>query len=304
MANFQLGDRRVFLVDGQQTQTINVCDAGNRQGNYEVVYRIFRPNSFVTCEEVLANCRNLDELRDWLVSRRAVPEGGRVNRSQALGMPPVGAGDLVSSPPTRPAGTVEPPDDVWLSRARLVVELAIDQLVLEFLERPYLHRVEHSLHTRLATVLTAQPLLGHLVPIGDRLGITQLIHKEWPETLPREEKGNRRGNFDLAVLSPGILRQCPSLLHFRQGRLAAPLVIEMGLDYDYAHLNGDHAKLLNSCVPHGYLVHLAREAPRDSRAEQLILEPQGNIRTAYALVVGRQCFVKLLNDTQISERNF
>jgi hypothetical protein len=310
MPNFMLGNRSVFLVNGEQTQTVNVCDADNRQGNYEVVYRIYRPAPFVTCEEVQANCRNLDELRDWLVHRDAVVEGGRITHPPAPAITPVGVAGpplpattvTIVPPVSRPLGTVEPPDDDWIRRARPVVEMAIDQLVLEFLEFPYLHRVEHSLHTRLATVLAAQPLLGRLVPLGDRIDVTQLIHKEWPETLPREEKGNRRGNFDLAVLSPGVLRHCPSLLHFRQGRLAAPFVIEMGLDYDYEHLAGDHAKLLNSAVSHGYLVHLARETPRDLRVEQLVLERQGNIRAAYALVVGRQRYVKLLDDTQIGER--
>jgi hypothetical protein len=181
------------------------------------------------------------------------------------------------------------------------VETAIDQMVREFLEFPYLHRVEHSLHTRLAAFLSARSLLSSFVPVGDGLTVTQLVHKEWPETRPRMDRGNRRGNFDLAVLSPVQLRRCPNLLHFRQGRVAAPIVIEIGLDYDYQHLAGDHAKLLNSDVPHGYLIHLVREAPRDPRAEQLILGLQGKIRAAYAVVAGRQRFVKFLNDTQITE---
>jgi len=42
-----------------------------------------------------------------------------------------------------------------LKQVVVLVEHAIDQLVLEFVALPYLHRVEHSLHCELYALLTA-----------------------------------------------------------------------------------------------------------------------------------------------------
>ena len=47
------------------------------------------------------------------------------------------------------AGKYCPDDDPWLPEARVLVEQAIDRLIQEFVETPYLHRVEHALHARL-----------------------------------------------------------------------------------------------------------------------------------------------------------
>ena len=196
-----------------------------------------------------------------------------------------------------------PEADPWVSRAKEIVENAIDRLVREFLECPYLHRVEHSIHAQLFALLTAEPGtdFAQRHPIGSTGAVTQLVHKEWPETIARP--GARRGNFDLAVLSPELLRGCPSLEWFRQGRLAAPLVIEMGLDYDAAHLAGDAAKLMNSRPTHGYLIHLVREVAKDPSTEQILLhlEEKTGIRTAYGRVAGEQKAYKLVSDKGITE---
>lgn len=34
---------------------------------------------------------------------------------------------------------------------------------------------------------------------------SQLVHKEWPETIARPDKAGRRGNFDMVVLDPVAL---------------------------------------------------------------------------------------------------
>jgi len=107
------------------------------------------------------------------------------------------------------AGKYSPDDDPWLPEARGLVKQAIDRLIQEYVEFPYLHRVEHSLHARLFQVMTSFEMLAQRVLIGADLGLTQLVHKEWPETVKRE--GNRRGNFDLTVLSPRLLHGCPSV---------------------------------------------------------------------------------------------
>jgi hypothetical protein len=106
-------------------------------------------------------------------------------------------------------------DDPWLDQARERVEQALDRLLREFLELPYLHRVEHSLHARLFSILTAEPEFAKHLPLGRNLGVTQLVHKEWPGKAHRA--GRRRGNVDLAVLSPRLLESCPSLQAFREG---------------------------------------------------------------------------------------
>ena len=155
-----------------------------------------------------------------------------------------------------------PEEDSWLPQAKLLVEQSIDQLIQEFIEFPYLHRVEHSIHFQLFHILLTHEELAQRVPFGAELGVTQLIHKEWPESIAR--KGNRRGNFDLAVLSPQQLKGCTTTDAFRDGLLHVPIVIEMGLDYDAEHLAGDVIKLVNSKPKHGYLVHLVRERAKGS----------------------------------------
>ena len=144
-------------------------------------------------------------------------------------------------------------------------------------------------------------MLSHLHPLGDNLCVTQLVHKEWPETTARE--GKRRGNFDLAVLPPHLLRTCQGIDIFLEGRLPAPIVIEIGLDYDVEHLANDAKKLINSKPKFGYLVHLVRNAPRDAMTEQIILglEAKTGIRTAYARVSGSQKEYKLISEKKITE---
>jgi hypothetical protein len=116
---------------------------------------------------------------------------------------------------------------------------------------------------------------------------TQLVHKEWPETLPRPARDGSsapRGLFDLAVLAPQQVAAA-DLDQFTDGRIEAPLVIEVGLDYGLRHLEGDIGKLTNSQVPLPYLLHLSRvslrEAARDE-IEHVVLDPGERLRCAYA----------------------
>ena len=202
-------------------------------------------------------------------------------------------------------GAYAPEEDQWTRQATAEIDEAINVLIKEFAEFPYLHRVEHSLHLRLCTLLCGRSngLLGGHFPIGDNLAVTQLVHKEWPETFARPEKGNRRGNFDVVVLSPNLLATCPTIEDFRHGRLAAPFVIEMGLDYDVHHLAKDARKLINSRPHRGYLVHLVRGVPRDPDVEQIILnlEQKTGIRTAYVCIYGDSVAHKLVTDAEIME---
>jgi len=143
----------------------------------------------------------------------------------------------------------------WLNRVTVLVEQAIDQMVLEFVDLPYLHRVEHSLHCELYALLTANRTLGRPYPLADGT-LVQLVHKEWPETTVRPGKTGR-GNFDMVVLHPASVSKA-TITEFEEGRVAPAVVIEVALNYGEVHLRGDMAKLENSRPPGAYLVHLAR----------------------------------------------
>jgi hypothetical protein len=316
--------RRIF-VHTKGTQTVKICTPRNLQKEYEKYYRIVSQYALpqAQMEATVARFASIAELERWLLTDRkasrepqnevgakvgsplALPPGPELDEDsntdieqpepEAMSSAVAEVLDLLSS------GRYSPDDDPWLPEARVLVEQAIDRLIEEFIAFPYLHRVEHSLHARLFQLMTSFQLLAQHVPIGADLGLTQLVHKEWPETVGRD--GNRRGNFDLAVLSPRLINGCPSVKVFREGHLQAPIVIELGLDYNAEHLARDAKKLINSKPKHGYLVHLVREAPREAPAEQIILgiESKFGIKTAYAWTAGRQTVVKRVNDNSISE---
>jgi len=201
--------------------------------------------------------------------------------------------------------------DGWVAEAVEAVEASITRLLNEFVTDPFIHRVEHSLHVRLVQLFGEWEHLRGLYPIGASGFRTQLIHKEWPEARPRRRKGTedtrRRGNIDLAVLAPAQLAQA-SLDQFIDGRISAPIVIELGLNYTDKHLNQDLDKLENSQVSHAYLVHLSRvQSAHHGAAETAIghattRTQHTGIKLAYArrdLVRGR-VFVKHLNDMAIT----
>jgi hypothetical protein len=84
----------------------------------------------------------------------------------------------------------------------------------------------------------------------------------------------------------------------------APIVIEIGLDYDAKHLKGDAEKLKNSKPKFGYLIHLVRNSRRNRDAERYFLEieAKSGIKTAYGLKTGSQTIFKRVNDKSISEQ--
>jgi hypothetical protein len=325
-----LGDRRgKVYVDTQKTQTVKICTDSNMQGTYEKYYRI-RPPYVLNRREIerrISEFASLPELEGWLIDdRKATRE--RENEARPPGRvgltpePPLRAEDSPEVPPEEDevSGSVEvvntvaeildllstekysPDDDPWLPNAKDLVEQSIDRLLQEFLEYPYLHRKEHSIHAQLFWTMMTHPELAARVPIGNDLALTQLVHKEWPESVGRG--GNRRGSFDLVVVSPKLLRGCPSIDAFIHGHLLAPIVIEIGLDYDVQHLAGDAKKLINSKPKFGYLIHLVREFARDPVAEKILLdiEAKFGIKTAYGLRTGRQTIFKRVNDRSISEQ--
>lgn len=195
---------------------------------------------------------------------------------------------------------VDLPADAWLAEATPIVEDSLNRLIREFATHPYLHRVEHSLHARLLGLLTDNPLFAGLAPIGDGARYTQPVHKEWPETIPRPNKRGR-GNFDIAILSRDQLRAA-TLDEFRDGRIAAGIVIELGLDYDLKHLSDDAAKLENSRVSRAYLVNLVRATGPDTSVRSWIQGYAGPARVGYVHHDGRagSCETKTVDRSEFT----
>ncbi|GMT50264.1 MAG: hypothetical protein IEMM0008_1803 [bacterium] len=189
----------------------------------------------------------------------------------------------------------------WKEKVKEIVERSIDQFILDFIDFPYLHRVEHSIHCELYRILSNGRLLGNQYPLGDD-SISQAVHKEWPEYKPRPEKGNRRGNFDLGILSPEQLKQS-TIKDFRYGRIKPFIAIELGLDYKLDHLDQDLYKLKNSEIKHGYLIHLVREqyvSDHFNEMEGFILEDINDpVKVAYARISDSMIYYKLVQDKDI-----
>lgn len=259
----QLRDgRTVVHMRGTRTQTVNVCTADNRPGEYERVYRL--PIGEVITLAELAEQASPATLHEAMASRNGVQVDADGRARAVLSLVEV------------------EPDPAWLATATAAVDAVLDEAVTAFLHGPYLHRVEHSLHAELYRQFKAQPALQGEHPL--RTGeLTQLVHKEWPETRPDLTPGGsgRRGAFDLAVLAPQQLAAA-DLEHFRHGRIAASLAIEVGLDYGWDHLDQDGDKLRASRVAVPYLLHLSRTHAAEKPTIEAYVEaaPQP-LRVAY-----------------------
>jgi hypothetical protein len=158
--------------------------------------------------------------------------------------------------------------DVWLDTARAAVERSIRQLATEFLDHPFTHRREHSLHVDLYQSLINQPELRGFYPIGSTREQTRLVHKEWPTTVPASLRNStkRLQSYDLAVLSPVDLAALPSVSAFLSGKPPARIAIELSLDYNLMHMELDTMKFRRNIeevmapnwAPVAYLIHFTR----------------------------------------------
>jgi hypothetical protein len=214
-------------------------------------------------------------------------------------LPPEEASALAAQP--LPARIDAPePGDPWVAEAVKAVEASITKLMDEFRFYPFAHRVEHSLHARFFELLREWDLLRGWHPLNDGVFKGQVIHKEWPETIP--EPGKRRGSFDLVVLAPSQLAQA-SVAQFQLGQIAAPIVIELGLGYWLQHLTADIDKLTHSKVEHPYIVHLSRMPSGRRRAtEEHINDKMNNeAKVVYVHhdVPGKTVSYKGLDDNRI-----
>lgn len=256
---FDINGRHVYHTRGQSLQTISVCTPRNIRGEYEDRFWL-EPSVQVSMSE-LQVLPDLVALRDWLAKH-----GARRERMPEL----------------LPASEA---DADWVVEAVTAVEHVLTRLVNGFLEQPFRHRVEHSFHAEIWSELKRQPVLGGEVPIADGRTLTHLVHKEWPETWPRKGRGGKtrpRGLFDIALLSPQQVRKA-KLAQLVYGRIEAPVVIEVGLDYGCQHLSDDLDKLANSRVKAPYALHLSRVTdPILDRTESVLTA--SDVRCAYARI--------------------
>jgi hypothetical protein len=188
------------------------------------------------------------------------------------------------------------------------VEASIRKLVAEFQVHPFAHRVEHSWHVRLVQLLSEWEELRGWYPLKEGGFKSQLIHKEWPETYGEKLKdgtSKRRGSFDIAIVTPAQLRRA-SIDQFRLGRIAAPIVIVLGLGYWDRHLLADYKKLKDSKIQHGYLVHLSRmPSARQMCTEKLIsgMQGVGVVYVHHDIDNGRVSY-KALDGKRITEEDY
>ncbi len=187
--------------------------------------------------------------------------------------------------------------------ARDILETAIDSLVDNFVREPYIHRCEHSIHCELYSMLAVHRALQGLHRLGDDVRYsTTLVHKEWPEFKARPGKGDRRGNFDLAILDPESIRTC-TLNKFATGRIRPAFVVEMGLNYGLDHLKNDDSKLENSGCSNGYLVHLWQPHKGISEHNIQVLQqwiPKAKASVAAVVFTRSGPMVKRLSDPSLS----
>jgi hypothetical protein len=260
---------------------VNIAADSTGTEKYEATFELPLRIALESPEDLPAVSK-LTDLYEWLEQR-----GGQRRTSTGAAYR---LSELVDSPP---AG------DPWVKDAVVATERAITRLIDEFLQHPYLHRVESSLHARLYELLMQERILQADYALGTTDRRTQLVHKEWPETIA--DPGAGRGLFDLAILTPDQLGNATEK-QFRQGRISAPIVIEVSLDYGFKHLDQDHQKLLQSKVVAPYLLHLSRIRVQDEpETIKLITNPTPPIRTAYVHHApnGRNAF-KHLGDTDLS----
>jgi hypothetical protein len=193
------------MASTAQSQTVNICDRRNIHGEYDYIVRLRAP--FISEDALLRqNFKSIEDLVQYLetnhfgqiecspIRRLPASVAARAERTPISEMP-LQAGEPNPILPPRCAST-------WEQSAQLAVETSIDQFILEFLEFPYLHLVEHSIHCELFRILTAHKIFSRTYQMGRWQ--SQTVHKEWPEFLARAENGNRRATSMLRCSRPSI----------------------------------------------------------------------------------------------------
>lgn len=291
MPELRICDRRIIIVSDKKSQTVNVCTASGKKGVYDWVVR-FQKDVPVANEARGVGPASIEEFVGWLKQTLL----GTVER-----VPPTC--DPLLGQDWRPVADPETP---FGQQTMAAADKKINQLVVEFLEHPYLHRSEYNLHCELYEYLsrTVEPKVHHLA-CGDRV---QLIHKEWPESHWKTRLGNfevkelwppsgdgvgprrskKRGQYDVAVLSPSTVEDCTDIQTYLDGKLQPVAAFEFGLLEKFDHLRSDIAKLINNRIRYGAVLHFVRPGETDNYdALETLVEKASSIshvHTAYARV--------------------
>lgn len=272
---FQIDDHKVKIVTGKKTQTISFFDA---QGTRIYKFRISDQKLFVN-ENLLQQQASIVAMCEYLTKKHsAVVEESDNN--------------------------VDLKTNHWIDENISYVEQAINNLLDHFVKVPYFHRVEQSLHCELFRHLLQHEKLNQILHFDNFQ--TGIIHKEWPETIPRKyEDKNTRGNFDFALLAPPSIEEKKAAIdEFCKGLIHPSIVIEIGLNYGLKHLQNDYQKLINSNVNCGYLIHLARKdagqkGVRKFVEEIISKEKTSNIKIVYAHVANNSVCYRRIGDTMM-----
>ena len=286
----EIESRKIF-VHTQKTQTIKICLIDNLQGRYEKYYRV-DSNSIID-EAVLNNFDNLNDLENYIINNL---NGRRESKKEYTSEKPI-------------ISTYNPIHDSDLIKIKEEVDDAIDTFIDEFIDFPYLHRAEHSIHTQLFHIMmnTKYNFLSKKFPMANGKTETLLVHKEWPWPIINN---SRRTTFDFAVLTPDYLKnECATISKFKKGHSCPPIIIEIGMDYGFAHLKKDKGKL-DLFVNHnyyGYLIHLYRRGRRKDDVEDFIKDTSssnngGTIEIAYVLVTDKITRYKKIKDKSIIQK--
>ena len=109
-------------------------------------------------------------------------------------------------------------------------------------------------------------------------------------------------SFDIAIVTPGQLRQA-SIDQFRLGRIAVPIVIELGLGYWDEHLRANHKRLKDSKIQHGYLSRMPSARRKDT--DNLINGMQ-DVQVVYVHhdIPNRRVFYKALDGELVTEKGY
>jgi len=288
--------RKIKIKNGTKTQTVNIYTKDRIHGQYDYIIRVSGVNNFVNGREIEdKSFKKINELIEYLKEYHyGIVEKSPQNKSFE------NYNDYKTSN-IRTSNHTEFGKDSWIKEAIPESERIINSFLKKFIDFPYLHRVEHSIHCDLYNMLINNDIFNKKIKLADQT--IQILHKEWPEYIPRENKNNRRGNFDLAILSPKNIKD-KSINDFIYGRIEAPIVIEMGLNYRINHFTEDFKKLKNSNVYRGYLLHLVRkEVVDDNSIEPLLLkieEQYKNIKIGYVKHIPNGIRYKLINGKEMS----
>lgn len=244
--------RRFKICTGDKSQSVNVCFAGpGIDGLYEHRFKTFGTDRLTAYDLEVAAFDTIERLKEFLLQRRYNDLSGQII--------------------ARRQWSPLEPDKAWGQQIRGEIDKAVEQLVASFLQNPYRHRVEHSLHCELFDLLDSVLAIGNgrIAIQGDHQ--TGLVHKEWPEAAVREDQTGR-GNFDLAVLSPMKDGTEIEEERFLRGYVKPYAAFELGLDYDRDHFLSDVKKLHHSKIEAGYVIHFARSHAFDQEQVQECLQ--------------------------------